>query len=111
DGHDLGARRLDREVRAGARGPPDAEREPGAGPEVAEGLDELEHDLVVLDRVDEPVAEAVPDPEELLEPREPRPALGRRAAGEVRGVDGRTAGGELAEPDEPRRRQRFHARQ
>ena len=79
--------------------------------EVAEGLDELEHHLVVLDRVDEAVAEAVPDAEDLVQPRQPRPALVRRAAGEVRTRRRSRRLGELPQPLEPGRGERLDARE
>ena len=66
--------------------------------------------FVLDDRVDEAVAQSVADAEELVEPGEPGAALVRRAAGEVRGVDGRAALGELAEAIEPGRRQRASRR-
>src|SRR5262249_13956421 len=50
---------------------------------------------------DEAVAKPVPDAEELAEAGEPRPALIRGAAREVREVDGRAGARELAEPVEP----------
>src|SRR5262249_46450651 len=80
--------------------------------DVAERLDEVERDHLVLDRVDEAIAQPVPDAEDLVEPREPRPALAGRAACEEREVDRRAAGRDLAEPVEaagreqlPRRRE------
>ena len=71
--------------------------------DVAERLHELERHLLVLDRVDEPVAQAMPNAEDLLEPRQPRAALPARAAGEVREVDGRARLREPPQPVEPRR--------
>ena len=68
------------------------------------------NDLVVLDRVDEAVAQPVADAEDLVEPGEPGAALGRGAAREVRGVDRCAALGELTEPVEPRRGEQLRAR-
>ena len=89
DGHDLGADRIDGEIRAGAVRARDGEGEPRAGGDVAEVLDELEDDLLVVDRIDEAVAKAMRDPEDLVEPGQPRAALICRAAREVGEVDRR----------------------
>ena len=76
DGDDLGVGRLDGQVGAGARLAADAEREPVARPRARRAARRSSNDdLVVLDRVDEPVAERVPDAEQLVEPGEPRAAL------------------------------------
>ena len=93
---------LDGEVAPRARLSGDGERQPRARREPAEPLDELELDDVVLDRVGEPVAQPVPDAEQLVEPCDPRPALVGRRAREVRDVDRRAAGRELAQALEAR---------
>jgi hypothetical protein len=102
DGDDLGPGRVDGEVAPRARLSGDGERQPRAGREPAEPLDELELDDVVLDRVGEAVTQPVPDAEQLVEPRDPRPALVGGRAREVRDVDRRAARRELAQPLEAR---------
>src|SRR3970282_1527503 len=88
DGDDLRSDRVDREIRAGAWLARDRERELRSGRYLTEVLDEPEDRLVADDRVREPVAKARTASKDLVEPREPRPALLRGAAGEVREIDG-----------------------
>ena len=90
--------------------PATANRSRGAGDDVAEVADELEHGLVPGDRVDEPIAEPVPDTEDLRQPGKPRPALVRRAAREVGEVDGRSVPREIAQAIDARGGQQLGAR-
>ena len=67
-GDDTGTGRFHGKKRPAVRGSAHAERDDRARVDVAERLHELERHLLVLDRVDEPVTQAMPNAEDLFEP-------------------------------------------
>src|SRR4029077_20425380 len=103
DGDDLRIDRLDREITPGVGVARGGEMQLLACFEVAKGAHELERDDVVINLVDEAVAQKLADAEEIAQPAEPRTALVVRAAGEAREVYERPFAGELLESVDPLR--------
>ena len=99
-----------REEGSGARLACDAKRQLRTRFDLSEAADELERDRVLENGIDEPVAQAMPHTEDLLEPGNPRPSLIRRAACEVGEIDRRAGDGVLAQTIDARGREQLRAR-
>ncbi len=104
-GQHLGVDRDDRQEHPAVGVPGGAEGQPCALGQSAEGPGEREHDLVVLDRVDQTVLQLVLHAEELVEVCVPGAALLVVAAGRVGDVDGRAVPGALLQGVPGRREQ------
>ena len=110
DGDDLRGVRLDGQEGSGARLACDAKRQLRTRFDLSEAADELERDRVLENGIDEPVAQAMPHTEDLLERGDPRPSLIRRAACEVGEIDRRAGDGVLTQTIDARGREQLRAR-